>query len=948
MPWCSRKAHCRIARMPEKRRGHRSVVSRGYGVREDARACTAPSKLPQQRSGTAARGAEAATLEAVALQSSRSSLRLTSRSGRLSDGDDPSHPLFTQAGFSTCRLPLVRKAARGQRQRASQTWGPQAPSGWLRGTGGRASIYKERHWGLTRESPRGLHESSSLPALQVKEPRSEEPVVPLPEGRPQHLPRVRVTGSNPVSATGSEAAGSADGGLGDVADELLDQTELSVGAASIPPSRPESREERQGHAAADGLGSTNSSFDDDISRTMSLAILRPLQFETTEESVERQVFDSLCHDGAREISRDKLCEALRKMSYRDVNPAWVEELASKVVSRASLLEFTEFRQFVDLYYARHVESLAEEYRQAASPRTGMLAVKELPRTLEQRGVLCCSVGIIKRLLREIRGDMNSEFVGLHDYIRLRELVQYRGGFTEQEAAEMIALFNRLDENGNGRMDVAEVESAIRWLGFDVGVMDATMEPEPQAMQGGRKATHLESRRISVACNLELNTDELLEGFDAQEGITSEDFLQVMRRRREAEISRVMDLFHKESLGKPNGTLSLRGACRIFEKLGYISVMQAAVEECAVARGVRSHHGMSFDDMYQLLQEFKACEGFLKADIDEYRRVFEKHDLDRSGAINVVELGGALRWLGFNPMHDQQQDLMDGVDLDNSGEIEFDEFLKVMRWFKEEEVRLLKGAFLTHDVNYTLNVGEVNCILAALGYGKLTHKQATIFNKATEGGMRELTFAECNEMLRALREQSREDFAKTQGYSDEELSHLREQFHRYDPRGDGFIGPEKMYRLVEENFPEATQTVEGQRKFEQIFNFIDSDRNGKLEWAEFLQLMRMLEDMRMYEQFLEEQEYAAKSGYHSTDVKGFRRIFRMCDSDATKSVSVEELLRLFATIVPLTNTLKEQLKNILAEVSKDGGQSLSFAEFLLMMRKVEDANLVSLSTGDEKS
>eukprot|EP00971_Amphidinium_carterae_P308360 6127809-Amphidinium_carterae.1 len=56
-----------------------------------------------------------------------------------------------------------------------------------------------------------------------------------------------------------------------------------------------------------------------------------------------------------------------------------------------------------------------------------------------------------------------------------------------------------------------------------------------------------------------------------------------------------------------------------------------------------------------------------------------------GAVDVVELGGALRWLGYPVTVERAhhrcctaQELMYDVDVDRSGEIDFDEFLKIMR------------------------------------------------------------------------------------------------------------------------------------------------------------------------------------------------------------------------------------------------------------------------------
>jgi calmodulin len=62
---------------------------------------------------------------------------------------------------------------------------------------------------------------------------------------------------------------------------------------------------------------------------------------------------------------------------------------------------------------------------------------------------------------------------------------------------------------------------------------------------------------------------------------------------------------------------------------------------------------------------------------EFKEAFKLFDKDGGGSIDVEELGDAMRALGSDPDPEELQQMVDEVDEDGSGEIEFDEFLLLM-------------------------------------------------------------------------------------------------------------------------------------------------------------------------------------------------------------------------------------------------------------------------------
>lgn len=69
--------------------------------------------------------------------------------------------------------------------------------------------------------------------------------------------------------------------------------------------------------------------------------------------------------------------------------------------------------------------------------------------------------------------------------------------------------------------------------------------------------------------------------------------------------------------------------------------------------------------------------FTEKQIKLYRDVFDSFDADKSESIDLEELAEVFRALGQTPSTEEIQDIIKEVDIDGSGQIDFDEFLQVI-------------------------------------------------------------------------------------------------------------------------------------------------------------------------------------------------------------------------------------------------------------------------------
>ncbi|XP_029634784.2 neo-calmodulin-like [Octopus sinensis] len=113
------------------------------------------------------------------------------------------------------------------------------------------------------------------------------------------------------------------------------------------------------------------------------------------------------------------------------------------------------------------------------------------------------------------------------------------------------------------------------------------------------------------------------------------------------------------------------------------------------------------------------------EIEEYREAFTMFDRDKDGRITAKELGTVLRSLGQNPTEVELRDMINEVDIDGNGTIEFNEFLEMMMKCKSEtnERQEVTDAFKVFDTNKDgfINASELRHVMMNLGE-KLTDKE----------------------------------------------------------------------------------------------------------------------------------------------------------------------------------------------------------------------------------
>ncbi|KAJ3675589.1 hypothetical protein LUZ60_004631 [Juncus effusus] len=144
------------------------------------------------------------------------------------------------------------------------------------------------------------------------------------------------------------------------------------------------------------------------------------------------------------------------------------------------------------------------------------------------------------------------------------------------------------------------------------------------------------------------------------------------------------------------------------------------------------------------------EELTEAQISEYREAFLLFDKNNDGCITKEELATVIRSLGQNPSDDDLQDMINEVDRDNNGTVEFSEFLILMsKKFKENDSQdELREAFNVFDKDHNgfISASELRGVLMNLGQTISEDEVNEMIKEADANGDGQVDYAEFVKMM----------------------------------------------------------------------------------------------------------------------------------------------------------------------------------------------------------
>jgi len=466
------------------------------------------------------------------------------------------------------------------------------------------------------------------------------------------------------------------------------------------------------------------------------------------------------------------------------------------------------------------------------------------------------------------------------------------------------------------------------------------------------------------------------------------FVQGYDARQRRAYKEEFDNYDKDS----SGTIDHEELAEILAHFG-IEPMSHVLEEVVAEVDEDGSGQVDLTEFYEVMEIVRGRQGFSLREYEDFLGIFKKFDFDGGGEISSEELVKALVYLGFNTTQEVAENIVQEIDIDNSGSMNEREFLVCMRKVRERDIERLKLFKDSADGNRDglISVQELEELLRSMDYhpemdvvAEIAHDAGINLKTASKLNLGELwQLFQLFRMREGLNRREAADVHEAfvhyvgKRYVDAELSTLdvgkvlrfmgyalsfeEQQFltTSVDVDGSGRLNArelrkmiricrEKELRVVQQAFREQDPENTGYISYRaammvlQSGTVIPGGQRGSvassdtfnpegLALFDFTRICRkQLEDVRV--------AFRTNGGFSDSEIEGYRLTFGKFDADGSGDINNKELIHLVESLFPEMSAdpkMRPRLMNIMQEVDADGNGSLDFSDFLRLMRTCRD-------------
>ncbi|CAE8634816.1 unnamed protein product, partial [Polarella glacialis] len=538
-----------------------------------------------------------------------------------------------------------------------------------------------------------------LPTLAVERPRSHKAVM-LPPSIDEEMSEMSPLSASPMSLIvisspkGTLASGIAQQGAGGFSSDLQPAAAL----ATASPSR--SRRVKLSSARslkaevtprcpvlAEGLVSAK--------EILKRSLATSAGFAEEELRRMRQAFNRFKAPDGSELNRADLEHAITHLGYIGVTDEAVMEVAMQV-SSYSTLSFQEFVSFVEQYACREKADIGQSFSRHAKGEIPMVSEESLPALLHELG-FAVSRNAIGESLASAGFAKDKTKVRSLDLERLMvflAVLRSAEGFGSDEVHKALAVFDKVSRPVLGRprfreMSIALLSEAMGQL-FGHELIEKCQELMKQLLPdyGDEEDESEDEDEDDDESPVANDLEDIVPARPNYRAINFHEFLIWARRLRVKELHELWGGFAGADADGDGLVLIgdllplLPGYGTTFLDChvnGLLAVAGGGVDKLVRPDSIDGENLVSDSDLTRLV--CKACV-----------EVFKKFDYDLSGKIDVLELLDMLRYLGYSTSLEEVHRILKIVDSDGNGELDFQEFLSLMRLHRESQVKDVRKMF----------------------------------------------------------------------------------------------------------------------------------------------------------------------------------------------------------------------------------------------------------------
>eukprot|EP00931_Biecheleriopsis_adriatica_P003611 TRINITY_DN105407_c0_g1_i1.p1 TRINITY_DN105407_c0_g1~~TRINITY_DN105407_c0_g1_i1.p1 ORF type:complete len:1101 (+),score=239.35 TRINITY_DN105407_c0_g1_i1:77-3379(+) len=699
-------------------------------------------------------------------------------------------------------------------------------------------------------------------------------------------------------------------------------------------------------------------------------------FEISQSAIDatlRPVFNRFRSQGGDEVSKEDMPNLIQYLGF--VVPD-IAELMKVVDSQTEFneIDFTDFLEICEKYARIQYQRYRDTFASFDTDSSGEIEISELRALLTELGFVVVRQ-MIEETLQAVDEDKNGS-LNFEELVRFVSVYGHSEGFTKQEVRRLFQVYGSF------------VNESQKLSPKNKGLQCNELQHALIAFFGLYSQHHA----IRLGKSLTTNPSGSARNQEPSSGLSFHEFLICSRRLREAEQRDYKAGFHKHDKDN-SGKIDVSELHPLLQELGY-KPLRAVVDEVLEEVDYEADAELDYEELFHFLLIFKQRDGFTKRELEQCNMVFHKYDHDKSDSIDAHELGDMLRFLGYNVPTEDVYTMMAQVDHNRNGDLDLNEFLRLMRLHRESYMERLQVIFDEHALGKKLlpKASIFSAVQAASG----EDSNVKHVKDATAGKMElDIDFEDFVELANQAHWLKAMEKRRLAGFTEADLDTLRETFNHYDKDGSGDIDSFEVQDLLNDFGLPIRTTEERQAVLERIEMAKElaieagvprdiSKDNAMMTFWELVQLVRLVKTARAKEEEERSSKIIASLHFSRQETEDFRAIFlswartggaapikestalgtRMSFSGSEQqvenldphdlfesgaSLSIALFQKLLKSLgLTITQQLKQKLEARLqssAELTDKG--ELSFPGFLQMMRWMLDSNFAGINGAAQK-
>lgn len=612
------------------------------------------------------------------------------------------------------------------------------------------------------------------------------------------------------------------------------------------------------------------------------------------------------------IHHDDVPSALARIGFVGPEKKWVEDAFSKVTEFNGVSR-EEFMQIVDLYDERQRENFEEKFISCDADGSGQMDIAEFADFLRTIGI-----EPMKHVLQECFDEFDEDRSGqlsFDKFYKVMTLLAQREGFSKTEVRDFEAVFNKFDAFCHDEVEVQELQQVLMYVGIPTTIPDCQMVAE-------------------------------IVDLDDSGYVDFQEFLMCMRLFRDRELAELKNKLQALGTDDTESILPCE-MLNLLQSTGYVAD-QEVVNEVLQEIGIDAEEQIGLGSLWKFLVIFRQREGLTREETMRVRKAFKKYASGDEGDDELVrevqtdDIPKLLRLVGYTLALEEQKQPVAQVDIDRSASLNILELKKLVRFVRERRTRDLQATINKYDRSDTGVLSEREALKAFKDLGCLREDQSVLPDEVVED-LKEgfLSHAAFTRFVQEYDWQRRRQLIDSGGYTIEQMEQLRRQFAYYDWDDSGDVSKKELVQLIVDVFPDMAFDPDKRPLLLQIMRETDSDSNGKLDFWEFLQLMRTVEDLEQLTQLQKERGVIDETRFTSNEVSEFRNIF-LAVTKGEPRMNLADFKEMMSPVCPMGDKNSHAISAMWMEICDSVSKMFDFPDFLLMMRRLLDMNFANMN------